>query len=71
LIPVKAIAARAGGSNAQRDVISWTLLAAAWKSGQDRLARTFLNERLALKPKSRLNRSWRLRMDAARIDSSV
>jgi tetratricopeptide (TPR) repeat protein len=71
LLPVKAIAARAGGSNAQRDVISWTLLAAARKSGQDRLARAFLNERLALKPNSRLIRSWRLRMGAARIDSSV
>ena len=58
LAPVKAIAARAGGSHAQRDLIAQTLLAAAERSGQHRLARSLLNERLALKPHSGLNRDW-------------
>lgn len=62
LLPVKAIAARAGGSHAQRDVIGWTLLAAARKSGQQRLARALLNERLALKPSSPLNLAWKARV---------
>ncbi len=62
LLPVRAIAARAGGSNAQRDVIGWTLLAAAGKSGQHRLTRALLNERLALKPDSPLNLAWKLRL---------
>jgi tetratricopeptide (TPR) repeat protein len=62
LAPVRAIAARAGGSHAQRDLIAQTLLAAAEKSGQRRLARSLLHERLALKPNSVLNRSWMQRI---------
>ncbi len=62
LAPVKAIAARAGGSHAQRDLIAQTLLAAAERSGQHRLARSLLNERLALKPNSGLNRDWMRRI---------
>ena len=65
LAPVKAIAARAGGSHAQRDLLAQTLLAAAGKSGQHRLARSLLNERLALKPNSRLNRDWMRRVASA------
>jgi len=61
LLPVKALAPRAGGSNAQRDVIGWTLLAAAGKSGQHRLERALLNERLAQKADSPLNLAWKLR----------
>jgi hypothetical protein len=62
LAPIKAIAARAGGSHAQRDLIAQTLLAAAEKAGQHRLARSLLNERLALKPNSTLNRTWMRRV---------
>ena len=62
LLPVKAIAARAGGSNAQRDVIGWTLLAAARRSGAGSLARALLNERLAWKPASPLNLAWQRRL---------
>jgi tetratricopeptide (TPR) repeat protein len=58
LRPVRVIAARAGGSHAQRDVLAQTLVAAAEKGGQSRLARALLNERLALRPRSILNRSW-------------
>jgi tetratricopeptide (TPR) repeat protein len=65
LTPVKAIAARAGGSHAQRDLIAQTLVAAAEKSGQVKLARALLNERLAIKPRSGLNQSWMRRIAAA------
>lgn len=65
LAPVKAIAARAGGSHAQRDLLGQTLIAAAEKSGMKRLARTLLNERLALKPRSTLNQAWMRRVASA------
>lgn len=64
LAPVKAIAARAGGSHAQRDLLAQTLIAAAQRSGQNKLARSLLNERLALKPQSPLNRDWMARVSA-------
>ncbi len=62
LLPVTSIAAGAGGSHAQRDVLHWTLLAAAGKAGQSSLARALLDERLASKPKSPLNLAWTARM---------
>jgi tetratricopeptide (TPR) repeat protein len=58
LAPVRNQAVRAGGSHAQRDVLAQTLLSAAEKAGQIRLARALLNERLALRPHSILNQSW-------------
>jgi tetratricopeptide (TPR) repeat protein len=45
-----------GGSNAQRDVISWTLTEAALRSGQQAFARALVQERVAQKPHSPLNR---------------
>lgn len=45
-----------GGSNAQRDVIDWTLTEAALRGGDFDTARGLANERLALKPHSGLNR---------------
>ena len=65
LTPVKAIAARAGGSHAQRDVLAQTLTSAAEKAGRRSLARSLLNERLALKPRSGLNVAWMQRISAA------
>jgi hypothetical protein len=65
LAPVKAIAARAGGSHAQRDLLAQTLTRAAEKSGRMRLARSLLNERLALKPRSGLNVAWMQRVASA------
>jgi hypothetical protein len=63
LTPVKAIAARAGGSHAQRDLLAQTLASAAEKAGRVSLARALLNERLALKPASMLNRAWGRRLE--------
>ena len=65
LTPIKAIAARAGGSHAQRDVLAQTLTSAAEKAGLRSLARSLLNERLALKPRSGLNVAWMQRVAAA------
>ncbi|OBS09137.1 tetratricopeptide repeat protein [Acidihalobacter prosperus] len=47
-----------GGSNAQRDVIDWTLAEAGLRSGDSGIARGIANERLALKPHSGLNRDF-------------
>ncbi len=61
LAPVRRVAARAGGSHAQRDLLSQTLLVAAERAGHGAMARALLNERLALKPQSALNRMWMAR----------
>jgi tetratricopeptide (TPR) repeat protein len=52
LLPVRSIAHRFGGSHAQRDVLSLTLIEACLRGGQYRLARALCAERLALKPAS-------------------
>lgn len=55
LLPVRPIAHRFGGSHAQRDVLSLTLIEAALRSGQGRLARALMSERTDLKPTSPYN----------------
>jgi hypothetical protein len=52
LTPVRVIANRFGGSNAQRDLLHLTLLEAALRSGRTELARALAGERTALKPAS-------------------
>ncbi|MCY1226817.1 hypothetical protein D9M68_43640 [compost metagenome] len=52
LTPVRLIAHRFGGSHAQRDVISLTLLEAALRGGRSNLAIALTAERAALKPMS-------------------
>ena len=47
-----------GGSHAQRDVIDWTLVEAAIRSGKRDAAEALAGERLALKPHSPVNRSF-------------
>ncbi len=54
--PVRGIAARFGGSHAQRDVFDLTLVEAAFRSGQLELARALSAERLHAKPESPLAR---------------
>jgi hypothetical protein len=53
-----------GGSNAQRDIIDWTLAEAALRGRQGGLARAMAQERLALKPRSLANRSLLARVYA-------
>lgn len=52
LRPVRGIAQRFGGSNAQRDLIDLTLLEAAQADGQLALARALATERVDVKPTS-------------------
>jgi hypothetical protein len=54
--PVRGIAARFGGSHAQRDVFDLTLVEAALRSGQLELARALSAERIHAKPESPLAR---------------
>jgi hypothetical protein len=55
LLPVRQIANRFGGSHAQRDVLSLTLIEAALRAGRSRLARELAAERTELKPASPFN----------------
>ena len=69
LLPVRGKANRFGGSHAQRDVFSWTLVEAALRLGDKRLADAMAAERLAAKPDSPLNLAWARRgaaLDARR-----
>jgi hypothetical protein len=52
LLPLRLVAHRFGGSNAQRDVIDQTLLEAARRSGRERLARAVVSERTLLRRES-------------------
>jgi len=54
LEPVRQIAARFGGSHAQRDVLDWTMIEAALRGGRTAFAEAIAHERLARKPASRL-----------------
>jgi tetratricopeptide (TPR) repeat protein len=52
LVPVRHLAVRFGGSNAQRDALSLTLLEAALRSGRTQLARALASERVHSRPAS-------------------
>jgi tetratricopeptide (TPR) repeat protein len=55
LLPLRPVASRFGGSHAQRDVLSLTLIEAALRGGRSRLARELAAERTDLKPSSPFN----------------
>ena len=50
LLPVRYKWIRIGGSHAQRDLLTQTLIAAATRSGNHALSRALLNERVAWRP---------------------
>lgn len=52
LAPVRPIAVRFGGSNAQRDLLSLTLVEAALRGGRTSLAKALASERARLRPAS-------------------
>ncbi len=54
--PVAPIAARFGGSNAQRDVVQRTLVESAIRAGRATLAQELMNARIASRPDSLFNR---------------
>jgi hypothetical protein len=65
LAPARRRAILAGGSNAQRDVISLTALEAALRARHWGLARLMADERVAAKPESPLARSLQARAGLA------
>ncbi len=58
LFPLPAIAARLGGSHAQRDVIDQTLLAIAARGGMKQAGRALLEKRRLAKPYTPLTEWW-------------
>jgi tetratricopeptide (TPR) repeat protein len=58
ILPVRYKIIRIGGSHAQRDLVTQTLIAAAERSGQTNLARALLAERLAVRPTSRTKQAY-------------
>jgi len=64
LAELRLSANRFGGSNAQRDLIDWTLVEAAIRAGDGTRARAFVNERLDRKPNSPVVRAHAARANA-------
>jgi tetratricopeptide (TPR) repeat protein len=58
LLPARFDLWKMGGSNAQRDVIDWTLAEAAVRAGQRDIALSLAHERLAVRPESTPNRRF-------------
>jgi hypothetical protein len=71
LLPLRAVAQRFGGSHAQRDIFSWTLVEAALRAGEPRMADALIAERIAAKPESPINRAWRARREAMRLPEAA
>ncbi|HEY9068331.1 MAG TPA: tetratricopeptide repeat protein [Burkholderiaceae bacterium] len=63
LYPARAQAQRFGGSHAQRDLITQTLLAAAAGATERAVGRALLNERRLAKPSTPLTEYWARRLD--------
>jgi len=63
LLPVRFDVWRIGGSNAQRDVVDWTLTEAAVRAGLRDVATSLANERLGLRPRSAVNRELHRRAE--------
>jgi hypothetical protein len=62
LLPIRGIASRFGGSNAQRDILSQTLIESAIRAGRSGLANNLLSEREVHKPFSPLTRRYRAKL---------
>jgi len=58
LLPARFDLWQIGGSHAQRDVVNWTLTAAAVRAGQRDIALSLAHERLAARPRSAPNRRF-------------
>jgi hypothetical protein len=64
LLPVRVELWRIGGSHAQRDVVSWTLIEAAARAGLRDVALALAHERLGMRPRSAPNRRFLRRAEA-------
>jgi hypothetical protein len=73
LRPVRLVANRFGGSHAQRDVLDWTMVEAALRSGRHGFAEAIANERIARKPESPMARWFHTRAvtQATKIDTAA
>lgn len=63
ILPIRSIANHFGGSNAQRDILSQTLIEASIRDRQLGLASNLVNERLQHKPFSPLSRRFANKLD--------
>lgn len=71
LMPVRGKDVRMGGSQAQRDWLSWTLTEAAIRLGDRALADATVAERLSWKPQSPINRAWMIRAEHLKRKQAV
>ena len=71
LTQARAVSHRFGGSNAQRDVITLTLIEAALRGGRAKLARALTAERTDLKPSSPFNWALAARAHAGAGDEAA
>jgi len=62
IYPIRSIANRFGGSHAQRDILSQTLIEAAVRAGRKGLAANLVNERAVHKPSSPLTQRLRAKV---------
>ncbi len=58
ILPVRYKVIRIGGSHAQRDLVTQTLIAAADRVGETNLTRALLAERLAVRPTGRTKQAF-------------
>lgn len=58
ILPIRYKVIRIGGSHAQRDLVTQTLIAAAERAGEINLARALLAERLAVRPTERTKQAF-------------
>ncbi|HEY6725304.1 MAG TPA: tetratricopeptide repeat protein [Polyangiaceae bacterium] len=65
LFPIRPYAHRFGGSNAQRDLLDWTLIEAATRAGQRSLAEALINARAAERPRAISPVRMRLELERA------
>ena len=58
ILPIRYKVIRIGGSHAQRDLVTQTLIAAAERAGETNLARALLAERVAVRPTERTKQAF-------------